>query len=130
MDELEAELAEVSGRLSAARAGRDRLRIARETVAEVLAEMTSPVPAVGLFEQQGHRPKHCEQYYEQCEEEERADPCLLLASPLVQTFGLYALRGVSPPGRRDRHLVLGKVARHLVYIVGVVADAGDHAAAG
>ncbi|MEU8975619.1 hypothetical protein AB0D11_41560 [Streptomyces monashensis] len=37
---LEAELAEVSGRLSAAREERERLRIARETVAEVLAEMT------------------------------------------------------------------------------------------
>jgi hypothetical protein len=47
VDELEAELAEVSARLSAVRAGLDRLRIARETVAEVLAEMTSPVPGGG-----------------------------------------------------------------------------------
>jgi hypothetical protein len=43
---LEAELAEVSGRLSAAREGLERLRIARETVAEVLEEMTSQKPAV------------------------------------------------------------------------------------
>jgi hypothetical protein len=43
---LEAELAEVSERLAAARAGLERLRIARETVAEVLAEMTPPLPAV------------------------------------------------------------------------------------
>ncbi|WP_329581913.1 hypothetical protein OG500_19210 [Kitasatospora sp. NBC_01250] len=48
VEELEAELAEVSARLSAACAGLDRLRIARETVAEVLAEMTSPVPAVAV----------------------------------------------------------------------------------
>lgn len=46
VDGLEAELAEVSARLSAARAGLDRLRITRETVAEVLAEMTSTMPAV------------------------------------------------------------------------------------
>jgi hypothetical protein len=41
---LEAELAEVSGRLSVAREGLERLRIARETVAEVLSEMASRTP--------------------------------------------------------------------------------------
>lgn len=46
VEELEAELAEVSGRLSAAREGLERLRIARETVAEVLAEMTPDQPGV------------------------------------------------------------------------------------
>jgi hypothetical protein len=45
---LEAELAEVSERLSAAREGLERLRIARETVAEVLAEMTPEKPGVAL----------------------------------------------------------------------------------
>ena len=43
---LEAELAEVSERLGAAWAGLERLRITRETVAEVLAEMTPQMPAV------------------------------------------------------------------------------------
>ncbi|WP_042434471.1 hypothetical protein [Streptacidiphilus anmyonensis] len=47
VEELEAELAEVSGRLSAAREGLERLRITRETVAEVLAEMTPEEPGVG-----------------------------------------------------------------------------------
>ncbi|MFE7531982.1 hypothetical protein ACFU7Y_40755 [Kitasatospora sp. NPDC057542] len=42
VEALEAELAEVSRRLSVAREGLERLRIARETVAEVLAE----IPAV------------------------------------------------------------------------------------
>jgi hypothetical protein len=37
VEALEVELAEVSGRLGAARAGLDRLRIARETVAELPA---------------------------------------------------------------------------------------------
>jgi len=46
VEALEAELAEVSGRLGAARAGLERLRITRETVTEVLAEMTPQVPAV------------------------------------------------------------------------------------
>ncbi|MFF1743803.1 hypothetical protein [Streptomyces mirabilis] len=45
---LEAELAEVSGRLSAVREGLERLRIARETVAEVLAEMTPEKPGVAV----------------------------------------------------------------------------------
>jgi uncharacterized coiled-coil protein SlyX len=40
VEELEAELAELSGRLDLARESLERLRIARETVAEVLAEMT------------------------------------------------------------------------------------------
>lgn len=40
VEELEAELAEVSGKLAMAREGLERLRIARETVAEVLAEMS------------------------------------------------------------------------------------------
>ncbi len=48
VEALEAELAEVSGRLSAAREGLERLRIARETVAEVLAEM--PVVTVDVSE--------------------------------------------------------------------------------
>ncbi|MFJ5220800.1 hypothetical protein ACIP98_39815 [Streptomyces sp. NPDC088354] len=39
VEELEAELAELSGKLEMAREGLERLRIARETVAEVLAEM-------------------------------------------------------------------------------------------
>ena len=54
MDGLEAELAEVSGRLDLARAGLERLRIARETVAEVLAEMTPAMPAVAV--DAGQRP--------------------------------------------------------------------------
>ncbi|WP_328828971.1 hypothetical protein OHT77_15295 [Streptomyces sp. NBC_00252] len=41
---LEAELVEVSGRLDLARAGLERLRIARETV----AEMTPAMPAVAV----------------------------------------------------------------------------------
>jgi hypothetical protein len=44
VEELEAELAEVSERLSAARESLERLRLARETVAEVLAEMTPETP--------------------------------------------------------------------------------------
>lgn len=48
VEELEAELAEVSGRLSAAREGLEGLRLARETVAEVLAEMTSEKPGVAV----------------------------------------------------------------------------------
>ncbi len=40
VEELEAELAELAGKLELAREGLERLRIARETVAEVLAEMT------------------------------------------------------------------------------------------
>jgi hypothetical protein len=51
---LEAELAEVSGRLDLARAGLERLRIARETVAEVLGEMTPAMPAVAV--DAGQRP--------------------------------------------------------------------------
>ena len=54
VDGLEAELAEVSGRLDLARAGLERLRIARETVAEVLAEMTPAMPAVAV--DAGQRP--------------------------------------------------------------------------
>ncbi|MFB7335668.1 hypothetical protein ACFC00_29120 [Streptomyces adustus] len=45
---LEAEFAEMSGRLSAAREGLERLRIARETVAEVLTEMTPQKPGTRL----------------------------------------------------------------------------------
>ncbi|MET7354380.1 hypothetical protein [Streptomyces mirabilis] len=48
VEALEAEVAEVSGRLSAAREGLERLRIARETVAEVLAEMTPEKPGVAV----------------------------------------------------------------------------------
>ncbi|MFJ3880889.1 hypothetical protein ACIPW5_26015 [Streptomyces sp. NPDC090077] len=40
VEELEAELAELSGQLSLARESLERLRIARETVAEVLADLT------------------------------------------------------------------------------------------
>lgn len=40
VEELEAELAELSGQLDLARESLERLRIARETVAEVLADMT------------------------------------------------------------------------------------------
>ncbi|MFF0549725.1 hypothetical protein ACFYUL_12285 [Streptomyces sp. NPDC004311] len=40
---LEAEVAELSGRLELARAGLERLRVTWETVAEVLAEMNSQV---------------------------------------------------------------------------------------
>jgi hypothetical protein len=40
VEELEAELAKLSGQLDLARESLERLRIARETVAEVLAEMT------------------------------------------------------------------------------------------
>ncbi|MFD7836159.1 hypothetical protein [Streptomyces sp. NPDC059761] len=46
VEELEAEVAELSGKLQLAREGLERLRIARETVAEVLAEMMPEVPAV------------------------------------------------------------------------------------
>ncbi|MER7772303.1 hypothetical protein [Kitasatospora sp. NPDC096140] len=47
-EELEAELAELSGRLDLARESLERLRIARETVGEVLAELTSERPAVAV----------------------------------------------------------------------------------
>ncbi|WP_371638817.1 hypothetical protein [Streptomyces virginiae] len=43
VEELEAELAELSGRLEVAREGLERLRITRATVAEVLAEMDPQV---------------------------------------------------------------------------------------
>src|SRR5437016_5740340 len=46
VEEFEAELAAVSAKLELAREGLERLRIARETVAEVLAEMTPQTPAV------------------------------------------------------------------------------------
>ncbi|MER5662713.1 hypothetical protein [Streptomyces mirabilis] len=46
--ELEAEVAELSGKLGLAREGLERLRIARGTVAEVLAEMTPEKPAVAV----------------------------------------------------------------------------------
>ncbi|MGI5254173.1 hypothetical protein [Actinacidiphila glaucinigra] len=45
MEELEAELASVSVRLERSRKDLERLRITRETVTEVLAEMTSEAPA-------------------------------------------------------------------------------------
>jgi hypothetical protein len=48
VETLEAELAEVSGRLSAAREGLERLRITRETVAEVLAEMPPEKPGIAV----------------------------------------------------------------------------------
>ncbi|MFJ3310821.1 hypothetical protein ACIPSA_49400 [Streptomyces sp. NPDC086549] len=48
VEELEAELAELSGKLELARESLERLRIARETVAEVLAEMTPENSAVGV----------------------------------------------------------------------------------
>ena len=46
VEELEAEVAELSGRLGLARESLERLRIARETVAEVLAEMIPEKSAV------------------------------------------------------------------------------------
>jgi len=46
VEEFEAELAVVSAKLALALEGLERLRIARETVAEVLAEMTPQMPAV------------------------------------------------------------------------------------
>ncbi|MFJ3218965.1 hypothetical protein ACIPLC_23940, partial [Kitasatospora sp. NPDC086801] len=46
VEEFEAELAVISVKLELAREGLERLRIARETVAEVLAEMTPQMPAV------------------------------------------------------------------------------------
>ena len=49
VEELEAELAELSGKLEMAREGLERLRIARETVAEVLAEM-SPETSVAVVD--------------------------------------------------------------------------------
>lgn len=45
MDGLETELAELMGRLEEARTDLERLRITRETVAGVLAEMEPPAPA-------------------------------------------------------------------------------------
>ncbi|MFF1747204.1 hypothetical protein [Streptomyces mirabilis] len=48
VEELEAELAELSGKLELAREALERLRIARETVAEVLAEMTPEGSAVAV----------------------------------------------------------------------------------
>ena len=45
VEELEAEVAELSQQLELAREGLERLQIARETVAEVLAEMTPEKPA-------------------------------------------------------------------------------------
>lgn len=50
VEELESELAELSGRLDFARESLERLRIARETVAEVLAEMPPEKPAVSVVE--------------------------------------------------------------------------------
>ncbi|MEU1162734.1 hypothetical protein ABZ372_19325 [Streptomyces sp. NPDC005921] len=52
MEELEADVAELSGKLGPARESLERLRIARETVAEVLAEVTPEKAAVGGA---GHR---------------------------------------------------------------------------
>lgn len=48
VEDLEAELAEVSGKLAMAREGLERLRIARETVAEVLAEMSPEKSVVAV----------------------------------------------------------------------------------
>lgn len=45
VDELEEQLAEVTGRLDEARENLDRLRIARETVSEVMAEMSAGASA-------------------------------------------------------------------------------------
>ncbi|POX41608.1 hypothetical protein [Streptomyces sp. Ru72] len=46
VEELEAELAELSGKLELARKRLERLRITRETVTEVLAEMEPEMPVV------------------------------------------------------------------------------------
>ncbi|MEU9181718.1 hypothetical protein AB0C90_33670 [Streptomyces sp. NPDC048550] len=54
VEELEAEVAELSGRLELARAGLERLRIALETVAEVLAEMDPEGPVVAVDAGQSH----------------------------------------------------------------------------
>ncbi|WP_234346001.1 hypothetical protein [Streptomyces sp. NRRL F-5755] len=43
VEELEAELADLTGQLGEAREGLERLRIARETVAEVMAEMSADI---------------------------------------------------------------------------------------
>ncbi|WBO61728.1 hypothetical protein [Streptomyces camelliae] len=48
VEELEAEVAELSGKLELARESLERLRIARETIAEVLAEMTPEKSAVAV----------------------------------------------------------------------------------
>ncbi|MGW5586408.1 hypothetical protein [Streptomyces sp. NPDC003857] len=48
VEELEAEVAELSGKLELARAGLERLRITRQTVAEVLVEMTPEKQAVAV----------------------------------------------------------------------------------
>lgn len=54
VEELEAELAALSGKLELARESLERLRIARETVAEVLAEMIPHTSAVVV--DAGHTP--------------------------------------------------------------------------
>lgn len=46
VEELEAAIAELSGKLALARDGLERLRITRETVAEVLAEITPEAATV------------------------------------------------------------------------------------
>ena len=48
VEELEAEVAELAGKLELARESLERLRIARETVADVLAEMTSERSAAAV----------------------------------------------------------------------------------
>lgn len=48
MEELEAAIAELSGKLAVARDGLERLRITRETVAEVLAEITPETAATAV----------------------------------------------------------------------------------
>ncbi|MFF3878835.1 hypothetical protein [Streptomyces sp. NPDC001978] len=48
VEELEAEVAELAGKLELARESLERLRIARETVAEVLAEMTPEKSAAAV----------------------------------------------------------------------------------
>ncbi|MFF4796023.1 hypothetical protein ACFY2M_41585 [Streptomyces sp. NPDC001276] len=48
VEELEVELAAVSGKLELAREGLERLRITRETVADVLAEMTPGKPMAAV----------------------------------------------------------------------------------
>lgn len=48
VEELEAAIAELAGKLTLARDGLERLRITRETVAEVLAEITPEVPPTAV----------------------------------------------------------------------------------
>ena len=60
-DELEEQLAEVTGRLEEARENLDRLRIARETVSEVMAEMSANASTVADAEPEAVGPDETEE---------------------------------------------------------------------